>query len=89
MEIQSYVVGTLFVCIRSYALIMTITFVELSIGLTAYWVENSLVIAFLIAVFDILPVLGTGGIMIPVGRSSLPLWAATAWHWGFWWCIWS
>ena len=31
----------------------------------AYWVENSLVIAFLIAVFDILPVLGTGGIMIP------------------------
>ena len=34
MEIQSYVAGTLFVCIRSYALIMTITFVELSIGLT-------------------------------------------------------
>lgn len=33
MEIQSYVAGTLFVCIRSYALIMTITFVELSIGL--------------------------------------------------------
>ena len=65
MEIQSYVVGTLFVCIRSYALIMTITFVELSIGLTLIGVENSLVIAFLIAVFDILPVLGTGGIMIP------------------------
>ena len=53
-------VGTLFVCIRSYALIMTITFVELSIGLTLIGVENSLVIAFLIAVFDILPVLGTG-----------------------------
>ncbi len=46
-------------------LIMTITFVELSIGLTLIGVENSLVIAFLIAVFDILPVLGTGGIMIP------------------------
>ena len=44
---------------------MTITFVELSIGLTLIGVENSLVIAFLIAVFDILPVLGTGGIMIP------------------------
>ena len=32
-------VGTLFVCIRSYALIMTITFVELSIGLTLIGVK--------------------------------------------------
>ncbi|ANU50663.1 sporulation integral membrane protein YtvI [Enterocloster clostridioformis] len=39
MEIQSYVAGTLFVCIRSYALIMTITFVELSIGLTLIGVK--------------------------------------------------
>ena len=27
MQIKQYVVGTLFVCIRSYALIMSITFV--------------------------------------------------------------
>ena len=46
LQIKEYVIGTLFVCIRSYALIMSLTFVELSI-------------------FDILPVLGTGGIMIP------------------------
>ena len=39
MEIQPYVAGTLFVCIRSYALIMTITFVELSIGLTLIGVK--------------------------------------------------
>ena len=39
MEIQSYVAGTLFVCLRSYALIMTITFVELSIGLTLIGVK--------------------------------------------------
>ena len=58
-------VGTLFVCIRSYALIMSITFVELALGLTLIGVEHSLLIACLIAVFDILPVLGTGGIMIP------------------------
>lgn len=63
--IKEYVVGTLFVCIRSYALIMTITFLELSVGLTIVGVENSVLIAFLIAIFDILPVLGTGGIMIP------------------------
>jgi sporulation integral membrane protein YtvI len=65
LQIKAYVVGTLFVCIRSYLLIMTITFVELSIGLTVIGVENGVMIAFGIAVFDILPVLGTGGIMIP------------------------
>ena len=64
-QIKEYVVGTLLVCIRSYALIMTITFVELAVGLSVIGVENPVLIAFLIALFDILPVLGTGGIMIP------------------------
>lgn len=63
--VKEYVVGTLFVCIRSYALIMSITFLELSAGLSIIGVENSVLIAFLIALFDILPVLGTGGVMIP------------------------
>ena len=44
---------------------MSLTFVELSIGLTIIHVPNSVIIALLIAIFDILPVLGTGGIMIP------------------------
>ena len=65
LQIKAYVVGTLFVCIRSYALIMCITFVELSIGLTIIGVNRAILVALLIAIFDILPVLGTGGIMIP------------------------
>ncbi len=65
LEIRDYIVGTLFLCIRSYALIMTITFFELSIGLSLLKIENAILIALLIAIFDILPVLGTGGIMIP------------------------
>lgn len=65
IQIKRYVVGTLFVCIRSYLIIMSITFVELSIGLTIIGIDNALLIALCIAVFDILPVLGTGGIMIP------------------------
>ncbi len=44
---------------------MSITFIELSIGLSILRIENSIIIAFLISIFDILPVLGTGGIMIP------------------------
>ncbi|MEG0752715.1 MAG: sporulation integral membrane protein YtvI [Angelakisella sp.] len=65
LQTKRYVVGTLFVCIRSYALIMFITFVELSIGLTIIGVPNAVLVAFVISIFDILPVLGTGGIMIP------------------------
>ncbi len=64
-EIKSYVGGTLWVCIRSYAIIMTLTFVELSIGLSIVKVEHAVVVALLISIFDILPVLGTGGVMIP------------------------
>ena len=65
LEIKEYIFGTLFVCIRSYGIIMSITFVELSFGLSVLRIENAVLIAFLISIFDILPVLGTGGIMIP------------------------
>ena len=44
---------------------MTITFIELSIGLTLIDINHAVLVAFIIALFDILPVLGTGGIMIP------------------------
>ena len=65
LQIKNYVIGTLFVCIRSYALIMFITFVELSIGLSIIGIKYAVPVAALISIFDILPVLGTGGIMIP------------------------
>lgn len=65
IEIKDYVVNTLFKCILSYALIMCITFAELSVGLSIIGIENAVLIAFVISIFDILPVLGTGGIMIP------------------------
>ena len=65
LQIKEYVVGTLWVCIRSYALIMSITFVEMSILLTLVGIKHSVIVALCIACFDILPVLGTGGIMIP------------------------
>ena len=64
-EVKAYIVGTLFVVIRSYILIMSITFIELSIALTIIGINNSILIALCIAIFDILPVLGTGGVMIP------------------------
>ncbi len=65
LQIKRYLVGTLFVCIASYALIMSLTFVELSIAFHLIGLQHAFLIAVAIAIFDILPVLGTGGIMIP------------------------
>ena len=70
-EIREYVCGTLIKCILSYALILFITFSEIAIGLTVLRVPNAILIAVCIAIFDILPVLGTGGIMIPWAIISL------------------
>ena len=64
-ETKSYMINVLFVVIRSYLIIMSITFVELSIGLSIIGIDYAILIALCIAIFDILPVLGTGGVMIP------------------------
>lgn len=63
--IRHYVSDTVMKFIVAYGKLMTLTFIELSIGLSILQVENALAIAFIISVFDVLPVLGTGGIMIP------------------------
>jgi len=51
--------------LRSYALIFFITFAELFIGLTVLGIKNAVMIALGVAFFDILPILGTGGILLP------------------------
>lgn len=63
--VKYYIRNTLLVVIRSYAIIMLLTFSELSIMFTLCGVKYAMVIATIIAVFDIMPVLGTGGIMLP------------------------
>lgn len=65
LDIKEYIVGTLFKIVKAYSIIIFITFIELSIGLSILRVESAITIAFLIACVDILPVLGTGGIVIP------------------------
>jgi sporulation integral membrane protein YtvI len=64
-HIRDYLTGTVLRVLRAYGIIMSITAIELSIGLTIIGINNSILIAFCIAIFDVLPVLGTGGIMIP------------------------
>ena len=63
--IKWYVTNTLLVYIRSYSLLFLLTYVELSIGLQILGIPYAPIIGLMIAVFDILPVLGTGGILLP------------------------
>ena len=64
-EGKGYVTGTMGRCILSYCLIFGITFAELCLGLFLLHIDGAIVIAFVIAVLDILPVLGTGTVLIP------------------------
>lgn len=63
--IKMYLKDTLLVVTRSYVIICTLTFTELSILFSLFGIKHAIPLAFLIAIFDIMPVLGTGGILIP------------------------
>lgn len=65
IDIKNYIINILWSYVKSYSLILLITFIELAIGFTIFKISNSILIALIIAVFDILPILGTGTVMIP------------------------
>lgn len=57
--------------LRGYIIIMCITFTELFIGLSILKVNYAGVLAVIIAVLDILPVIGVGAVLIPWGIISM------------------
>ncbi len=77
VEIKQVFSKTILKMVRAYAIIMFITFCELSIGLTILNLIGVMsngyiyIIAIVIAIFDILPVAGSGGILIPWSLISL------------------
>ena len=64
-DIKKYGFNILKVYLKSYTLLFLMTFTELLIGFLILRIPYPVVIALAIAVFDILPVLGTGGVLIP------------------------
>ena len=50
---------------KAYLLIMLLTFCEVFLGLSILGVEYSFIISILVAVVDILPILGTGTVLVP------------------------
>ncbi len=72
-DAEEYAKTALVQYIRSYSLILFITFCEIALGLWLLRVNHPAIIALLISVFDILPAVGTGGIIIPWGIIALIL----------------
>ena len=70
-NIGTHLGGVLKKYIISYSLIMLITFGEIFAGLSIIGVKYSALIAVLISVFDILPVVGSGLILVPWAIISL------------------
>lgn len=64
-ELRQVMVGTVLKYLRAFLILMLITFAELSIGLLILKVPGAVGFAALIALLDILPILGTGTVLIP------------------------
>lgn len=72
-SLKAYLTDTLLVVLRSYVLIMLLTFTELSILFAVFGIQNPLTKAAVIAVLDIMPILGVGTVLIPWAVVSLVL----------------
>lgn len=64
-NIWDYLKNSLLIYLRSYALLCLLTFMELSIGFAIMKIPYAPLVGLAVAIFDILPVLGTGGILMP------------------------
>ena len=65
MGLVKYFKGTILIYLKSYSLLFLLTYAELTIGFTILGVPYAPLIGLLVAVFDILPILGVGGILLP------------------------
>jgi sporulation integral membrane protein YtvI len=65
IDIKDFVPGIGLTYVKAYATLTAVTFIELVVGLSLLRVEGAITIAILIAIIDMLPVLGTGGVIIP------------------------
>ena len=58
-------IGTLGKFFKAYATIISVTFLELSIGFWIIGIPNPLLFGGLISIIDVMPILGTGAVLIP------------------------
>lgn len=64
-DLRQKVTSTLTGYLKAYLLIMLITFCEVFLGLSLLRVNYAFIISIIVAIVDILPILGTGTVLIP------------------------
>lgn len=65
IHVVRYAQKAVLVYIKSYSILFCLTFFELWLGLTLLRIPYAFAIALGIAIFDLMPILGTGGILLP------------------------
>jgi len=65
LYIKNNIIDTIGKFIKAYALIVTITCIELSIGFALLGIKTPLLLGCVVAIIDILPILGSGSVLIP------------------------
>lgn len=64
-EAKTHFLGTVAKYLKAYTLLFLLTFAELFVGFWLIGIDYAATAAFLIAFVDFLPVLGTGGVLLP------------------------
>ncbi len=72
-QIKNSIIGVFKKYLKSYFVLMMITFAELSIAFIIFNIKPAFTLAFIISIVDILPIFGVGTVMIPWGIVSLIL----------------
>ncbi len=71
LKVREILVGSILKLLKGYLILATLTFAELTAGLWILRVDYAPLVAFLIALVDLLPVFGTGTILVPWGIARL------------------
>lgn len=65
LKLKDSGIGTLAKFIKAYVAIITITFMELSVGFLILGIPNAFFFGGLVAIIDVMPILGTGAVLLP------------------------
>lgn len=67
LDVRDFLATTILKIVKAYLILMVITFAELAAGLWLLGTKKVLLMAAIIAFLDLLPILGSGSVLIPWG----------------------
>ena len=65
INVKQNIFGTIVKFLKAYSILMFVTFIQLSIGLTIFNIPNAITFAVIFSMLDVIPAIGVGGLLIP------------------------